>query len=75
MAGGPTMNFLLAFVILLGVARRYGVYRTQPVVNGVQECIVAAGAADTDCPASRPLRPRRPGSRRTTGSSPSTANR
>lgn len=46
MAGGPTMNLLLAFVILLGVAMTYGVYRTEPVVAGVQECIVAAGATD-----------------------------
>src|SRR5215203_3384606 len=41
MASGPTMNILLAFLILLGVSMTYGVYRSQPVVNRVQECIVA----------------------------------
>ncbi len=50
MAGGPTMNLLLAFFILLGVSLTYGVNRTEPVVNNVQECIVAADAADnTSC--------------------------
>ena len=46
MAGGPTMNILLAFVIMLGVTATYGVYRSQLTVNRVQECIVAVGAAD-----------------------------
>ena len=41
MAGGPTMNLLLAFVILLGVTATYGVYRSQLTINRVQECIVA----------------------------------
>jgi membrane-associated protease RseP (regulator of RpoE activity) len=49
MAGGPTMNILLAFVILLGVTASYGVYRSQLTVNRVQECIVAANAADQSC--------------------------
>ena len=33
MAGGPTMNLLLAFVILLGVTATYGVYRSQLTVE------------------------------------------
>ena len=49
MASGPTMNILLAFVIFLGVAMTYGVYRSQPVVNRVQECIVASNDADRSC--------------------------
>ncbi|GAA3626322.1 M50 family metallopeptidase [Microlunatus ginsengisoli] len=49
MAGGPTMNLILAFVILLGVGMTYGTYQTQPVVKGVQECIVAADATDKNC--------------------------
>jgi membrane-associated protease RseP (regulator of RpoE activity) len=44
MAGGPTMNILLAFVILLGVCATYGVYRSQLVINRVLECIVASTA-------------------------------
>lgn len=56
MAGGPTMNLLLAFVILLGVTATYGVYRSQLTVNRVQECIVAVGEAVNDC-AGKPKTP------------------
>ena len=49
MASGPTMNILLAFVILLGVAATYGVYRSQLTISKVQECIVVANAADQTC--------------------------
>src|SRR6476619_7130198 len=56
MAGGPMMNIFLAFVILLGVGLTYGVNRTQPVVDAVRECIVAADATDTDC-AGKPATP------------------
>ncbi len=49
MAAGPTMNILLAFLILLSVAATYGVYRSQPVINRVQECIVPSNAADQSC--------------------------
>ena len=49
MAGGPAMNLLLAFAILLGVCATYGVYRSQLTINRVQECIVAANATDKSC--------------------------
>ena len=49
MASGPTMNILLAFVILLGVAATYGVYRSQLTISKVQECIVVANATDKTC--------------------------
>jgi membrane-associated protease RseP (regulator of RpoE activity) len=49
MAAGPTMNILLAFLILLGVAAIYGVYRAQPVVSRVQECIIPSNATDRSC--------------------------
>jgi membrane-associated protease RseP (regulator of RpoE activity) len=49
MASGPAMNILLAFLILLGVAATYGVYRSQLTISNVQECIVAANAADKTC--------------------------
>ena len=48
MAGGPTMNLLLAFVILLCVTASYGVYRSQMTINRVQECIVAAERGGQD---------------------------
>ena len=56
MAGGPTMNLLLAFVIILGVTATYGVNRTQLTVNRVQECIVAVGEPTDDC-AGKPKTP------------------
>jgi membrane-associated protease RseP (regulator of RpoE activity) len=56
MAAGPAMNILLAFLILLGVAATYGVYRAQPEINRVQECIVPSNAADQSC-AGKPATP------------------
>src|SRR3712207_5380974 len=49
MAGGPMMNILLAFVILLGVTVTYGVNRAQLTSAAVPECIVAADATDRSC--------------------------
>jgi membrane-associated protease RseP (regulator of RpoE activity) len=49
MAGGPMMNILLAFLILLGVSLSYGVYRTQLQITQVQQCIVVQGSSTTDC--------------------------
>jgi membrane-associated protease RseP (regulator of RpoE activity) len=49
MASGPAMNILLAFVILLGVAAAYGVYRSQLTISKVQDCIVVANAANQTC--------------------------
>ncbi len=49
MAGGPTMNILLAFVLLWGVTGIYGVYRPQLTIEAVQECVVPANATDTSC--------------------------
>ncbi len=49
MSGGPLMNVLLAFLILLGVTATYGVNRTQLTIASVPECIVAADATDRSC--------------------------
>jgi membrane-associated protease RseP (regulator of RpoE activity) len=57
MAGGPVMNIALAFVILLGVTGIYGVYRSQPEVSRVQECMIPADAPDTTSCAGRPATP------------------
>lgn len=48
MAGGPTMNLILAFLILWGVLGIYGSYRPQPVVQGISQCVVPADRADRD---------------------------
>lgn len=57
MAGGPVMNLLLAFLIMQGVTGLYGVYRPQPQVQAVQECIVAADRPDQTCQPGDPLTP------------------
>ncbi|WP_375422868.1 RIP metalloprotease [uncultured Friedmanniella sp.] len=49
MAGGPMMNILLAFVILLGVTATYGVSQSQLTIAVVPECIVSASTTDTSC--------------------------
>lgn len=56
MAGGPAMNLLIAFCLLLGVTAGYGVYRAQTTVAYVQQCIVA-DPSRTECQASDPLTP------------------
>ena len=48
MAGGPTMNLILAFLILWGVLGIHGSYRPQPVVQGISECVVPADRPDRD---------------------------
>ena len=75
MAGGPTMNLLLAFAILLGRHRaRTGCTARQLTVNRVQECIVAGGRDRPDAaPASRRRRRTSPASSPATRSWPSTA--
>ncbi|GAB2597009.1 M50 family metallopeptidase [Microlunatus antarcticus] len=54
MAGGPTMNILLAFLLLLGVTAVYGVSRPQLTVSEVQPCIVPGDATDTSCTGKAP---------------------
>ena len=56
MAGGPMMNILLAFLILLGVTATYGVVRSQLTIAVVPECIVSADSADRSC-AGKPASP------------------
>ncbi len=57
MAGGPVMNIILAFVILLGVTGIYGMNRTQLEVSRVQECMIPANAPDTTSCSGRPDTP------------------
>lgn len=56
MAGGPTMNLLIAFALLLGVTAGYGVYRSQTTVAYVQQCVIA-DTTRTECIASDPKTP------------------
>lgn len=56
MAGGPVMNLLLAFLLLLGVTGLYGVYRPQTTVAHVQQCVLT-DPTRTECTAADPLSP------------------
>ena len=56
MAGGPAMNLLIAFGLLLGVSAGYGVYRAQTTVAYVQQCIIA-DPGRTQCEAADPKTP------------------
>jgi membrane-associated protease RseP (regulator of RpoE activity) len=56
MAGGPMMNLLIAFGLLLAVTAGYGAYRPQTTISYVQPCIIA-DTARTECIASDPLTP------------------
>lgn len=57
MAGGITMNLIIAFVLFWGVAGLHGNYRTQTTVAGIVECIPVTPRADGSC---LPTDPRTP---------------
>ena len=57
MSGGIAMNLLIAFLLLWGVIGLHGVWRPQPVVHSVQQCIIAAPRPDATCQASDPPTP------------------
>ncbi|MCA0296015.1 MAG: site-2 protease family protein [Actinobacteria bacterium] len=56
MAGGPVMNLLIAFVLLLGVTATYGVARSQTTVAYVQACVLT-DPTRTECTAADPVSP------------------
>ena len=56
MAGGPAMNLLIAFVLLLGVTSLYGVVRPQTTIAYVQQCVLT-DASRTECTAADPPSP------------------
>ncbi len=57
MAGGPAMNFLLAFLIFLGVNLTFGSYQPTLTVSTVSQCVVPASRAGQACTASDPTSP------------------
>ncbi|MFT4111113.1 M50 family metallopeptidase [Propionicimonas sp.] len=56
MAGGPAMNLLIAFLLLLGVTAGYGAVRAQTTIAYVQACVIT-DATRTECAASDPASP------------------
>jgi membrane-associated protease RseP (regulator of RpoE activity) len=56
MAGGPTMNLLIAFLLMLAVTAGYGAYRPQTTIAYVQPCVIT-DPARTQCSADDPKTP------------------
>jgi membrane-associated protease RseP (regulator of RpoE activity) len=56
MAGGPAMNLLIAFVLLMLVTGLYGVQRPQTTIAFVQQCIIT-DTTRTECTAADPKSP------------------
>ncbi len=57
MAGGITMNLLLAFVLLWGVVGLHGIVRYQTTVSAVSQCIQSPPRSDDTCLSTDPLTP------------------
>ncbi|WP_296604141.1 RIP metalloprotease [Nocardioides sp.] len=62
MAGGPTVNLLIAFFIFWGIFGLYGVRTAEPdagapVIDAVSQCVLPYSEEGRDCAASDPLSP------------------
>jgi len=57
MAGGITMNLLLAFVLLWGVVGLHGIVRYQTTVSGISTCIQSPPRTDNTCLPTDPQSP------------------
>lgn len=57
MAGGITVNLILAFLLFWGVTGLHGTWREQPVVHGISACIITEQREDMTCRPSDPPTP------------------
>jgi len=57
MAGGPTVNLLIAFTLFAGVFGLYGTFEPTTTVATVSRCVVPAVEEGRDCTESDPLSP------------------
>ena len=57
MAGGITVNLILAFLLFWGVTGLHGTWREQPVVRSIQQCVITEQREDMACRPSDPLTP------------------
>ncbi|HEY9293333.1 MAG TPA: site-2 protease family protein [Microlunatus sp.] len=60
MVGGPTMNVILAFLILLGVNLAYGTPQATLQVAVVNDCVISAARQTSSDPAERSCKPSDP---------------
>ncbi len=59
MAGGPTVNLVLAFMLFGGVFMLHGVYEPTTTVDEVSDCVIAASEGDRQCTDTDPVAPAR----------------
>ena len=57
MAGGPTVNLVIAFVLFAGIFGLYGVQEPTTTVNTVSACVIPAEDAGRDCTSADPASP------------------
>lgn len=57
MLGGPLMNLLLAIVIFTVLASGIGIQQGTTTISGVNECVLPAGTAQTECEPGDPATP------------------
>ena len=57
MAGGPTVNLLIAFVLFAGIFGLHGTYEPTTTVSVVSQCVVPAEDGDRACTPSDPPTP------------------
>ena len=57
MAGGPTVNLLIAFTLFAGIFGLYGTFEPTTTVATVSRCVVPAAEEDRACTAEDPLSP------------------
>jgi membrane-associated protease RseP (regulator of RpoE activity) len=57
MAGGPTVNLLIAFVLFAGIFGLHGVYQPTTTVAVVSQCVVPAEEEGRACTAADPMTP------------------
>ena len=57
MAGGPTVNLLIAFVVFAGIFGLHGTYEPTTTVSTVSQCVVPASEEDRECTAADPRTP------------------
>lgn len=57
MAGGPTVNLVIAFVLFAGIFGLHGTYEPTTTVSAVSQCVVPLKESGRDCTAADPASP------------------
>jgi membrane-associated protease RseP (regulator of RpoE activity) len=57
MAGGPTVNLVIAFVLFAGIFGLHGTYEATRTVSVVSQCVISAEDQKRECTAADPVSP------------------